>query len=185
MNRMFATVFLLLCITFYANTAILPNIDVSESQNAIFEDDQKNAINSNTLTEDSINEIVDKDILTSYKPNICTTQICVKESARMLGSMDESVNPCENFYEFACGKFVRETVLPEDKDSQSSFSIVEEKVTAQIKSILTEDLQPNEPNPYKLAKIFTKSCTDEATLNERGKRMLESNQKFLQSFRYT
>lgn len=101
--------------------------------------------------------------------SICGTNVCVREAVRMYGYMDETIDPCENFYDFACGQFVRETVIPEDKGSQNQFSIVHDRVVKQIQSVLTEEPEPNEPKPFKLAKIFTKTCMDEATLNEKGK----------------
>lgn len=101
--------------------------------------------------------------------NVCATEVCLKESAKMLNTMDESVNPCDDFYEFACGKLLQDTVLPADKQSQTTFTLTQDKVTRQIQTILSEEPQPNEPNPIKLAKMFTKTCMDEATLNEKGK----------------
>lgn len=38
--------------------------------------------------------------------NICMTKGCVKASALILDLLDENVDPCSNFYEFACGKFL-------------------------------------------------------------------------------
>ena len=32
----------------------------------------------------------------------------------LLQSMDETVNPCENFYQFACGKWIRNTKIQDD-----------------------------------------------------------------------
>lgn len=87
--------------------------------------------------------------------------------------MDESVNPCEDFYEFACGEYLRKTDIPEDKSSLTSFSIIQDEVDKQLEKILTEEPQQNETKPFKLAKIFTKTCLDEATLNERGNLSME------------
>lgn len=113
--------------------------------------------------------------------DVCATEVCLKESAKMLLTMDESVNPCDDFYEFACGNLLRDTELPADKQSQTAFTIVQDKVTKQVRSILTEEPQPSEANPIKLAKMFTKTCMDEATLNEKGKAMefyVESQHSF-------
>lgn len=112
-------------------------------------------------SDPNINEIPDV--------NICSSDSCSKASDKMLSKMDESVNPCEDFYEFACGEYLRKTDIPEDKSSLTSFSIIQDEVDKQLEKILTEEPQQNETKPFKLAKIFTKTCLDEATLNERGK----------------
>lgn len=98
--------------------------------------------------------------------------------------MNENVDPCDDFYEFACGGFLRKTTIPDDRSSRTSFSLTQDEVDEQLKTILTEEPQPNEKKPFQLAKIFTKTCLDEAKLNEQGKidkcctRTFESMEKF-------
>lgn len=45
----------------------------------------------------------------------CETVGCVKAASTVLKYLDEDVDPCDNFYEFACGNYLRDTVIPEDK----------------------------------------------------------------------
>lgn len=107
---------------------------------------------------------------TKEKPsiNICETEICMSESAKMLSFLDENIDPCNDFYEFACGKFIQKTVLQNDKNSQTTFSELQENVDAQLQAILTENQQLNEKSPFEIANIFMKSCIDEAALNRKG-----------------
>lgn len=100
--------------------------------------------------------------------NICTTESCMKASAQIRDYMDGSKNPCDDFYEFACGKFIRETPIPQDKSRVTSFSSTQDKVDQQLEVILMEEPQQNETKAEKLSKIFMKSCLDEAALNEKG-----------------
>lgn len=82
--------------------------------------------------------------------------------------MNETANPCDNFYEFACGKFLRNTKLPDDRDLEISVTQVQDKVDEQLQSILTDELHAGETKSFRLAKALTKTCMDETMLNEQG-----------------
>lgn len=100
--------------------------------------------------------------------NICMTKGCVKASALILDLIDENVDPCENFYEFACGKFIKNTFIPDDKIAMMSFVHVQDKVLGQLRLILNERSAQNESKPFTLAKTFNKACMDQEILEEQG-----------------
>lgn len=104
----------------------------------------------------------------SSNAKYCTTNICSIESSRMLTALDDSVDPCDDFYEFACSKLIRNTRLPETKNSRTVFSEVQEIVDIQIKSILLGEPEPNESNATKLAKVFTKACLNDGIQHQNG-----------------
>jgi len=49
-------------------------------------------------------------------------------------SVNESVDPCEDFYEFSCGKWVSNNQIPDDLTSYGHFSELREKVNSEMKS---------------------------------------------------
>lgn len=104
----------------------------------------------------------------------CQTNICVKESFFIRNKIDETINPCDDFYDFACGKFIRDTVLTNHMSSKTLFSTLQSRVNDQVNTILTETIQSNESKPFKLAKIFYKSCMDESLLEARGESFFSS-----------
>lgn len=55
---------------------------------------------------------------------VCLTPSCVKIANSILEKVDLDVDPCEDFYSFACGNFINNTVIPEDRSFVSSFTIV-------------------------------------------------------------
>lgn len=124
----------------------------------------KNTANVLPTGVDSTNEIE-----ASGEGNICGTEACEKEATAMLNSLDANINPCDNFYEFACGNFIRKTILPKDKTIIMSFTQVQDKVEEQLRSILREEPQPNESKPFRLAKTFNLACLNETATNEMGR----------------
>lgn len=100
--------------------------------------------------------------------NICTSTICESESIELLSYMDQTIDPCENFYDFVCGKYLREKVLPEDKSNDLSIFNLGDKVREEIRDVLSEESKPNELRAFKLAKDFQKICMDEETQNAAG-----------------
>ena len=42
-------------------------------------------------------------------------QGCVEAAADVLSKIDLSVDPCEDFYQFACGNYIKNSLIPDDK----------------------------------------------------------------------
>ncbi len=42
-------------------------------------------------------------------------------AARIIESMDPTVNPCEDFFEYACGTWNRKNVIPDDRSAYNTF----------------------------------------------------------------
>ncbi|XP_031639286.1 neprilysin-2-like [Contarinia nasturtii] len=100
--------------------------------------------------------------------NVCQTPGCIHEASRILGQMDESVDPCNDFYSFACGKFVKETIIPDEKAGVTPFSIVGDKLQEQLRSLLREKINPNDSPPFNLAKKLYKACMNKTQIEAIG-----------------
>ena len=54
-------------------------------------------------------------------------------AGKLLQNIDTEIDPCDNFFEFACGGWLKRTVIPEDRSSYSSFTVLREEVQVVLK----------------------------------------------------
>ena len=47
--------------------------------------------------------------------------------------MDDSADPCNDFYTFACGGFNSKAVIPDHKSLNSSITVIEDKMKEQVR----------------------------------------------------
>ncbi|KAL0477678.1 endothelin-converting enzyme [Acrasis kona] len=81
---------------------------------------------------------------------------------RVRESMDFNVDPCDDFYEFSCGAWIKNTTLSPD---QGRFVKSFDKVTKENNKILLEVVKNPEKMDPKL-RDFWKSCTDVETIDK-------------------
>jgi len=92
--------------------------------------------------------------------NICFTKGCIQTAADLLDKLDTTVDPCSDFYNFACGTFIRDTVIPDDRTRTSMFSVLGDKLDIQVRGLLEGAIEEEEPKPFQMAKSVFQSCMD-------------------------
>ena len=68
--------------------------------------------------------------------DFCMTPGCVNTAALILQNLDQTVDPCEDFYQFACGGFVERTDIPNDRTRMSTFSVLGDELLTQVTALL-------------------------------------------------
>jgi predicted metalloendopeptidase len=91
----------------------------------------------------------------------CTTVDCYKASNFILDYLNQSVSPCQNFYQFSCGSWIDRNSVEEDEDQErDQFSLAYEKVLKDIAAVLKEEPDELHDSPtVRNFKLFYKSCT--------------------------
>ncbi|XP_045162499.2 neprilysin-1-like isoform X2 [Mercenaria mercenaria] len=94
---------------------------------------------------------------------VCLTKECSEVAARVISSIDYSVDPCDNFYDFACGSWMKKHVVPEDRSNLYTYGVVRENVKVTIKYLLEGDLE-SEVDAVRKARYFYQSCMNETQI---------------------
>jgi putative endopeptidase len=82
-------------------------------------------------------------------------------------SIDSSVNPCDDFYKFACGKFAANHPIPPDQDGVDNFYALFNVNTQRLNEILTKAADggaSRSPEEQKIGDYY-KACMDTSAIN--------------------
>lgn len=83
-------------------------------------------------------------------------------ASRLLKNMDREVEPCDDFYDFACGGFLKSTIIPDDKTTVNTFTGISDELQNQLRTSIEEKSPPNEPKPFRLVKNLYKACMNKS-----------------------
>ncbi|XP_064625012.1 neprilysin-like [Lineus longissimus] len=102
------------------------------------------------------------------KEDVCWSDECVRVAGRILGNIDRSVDPCQDFYRFACGGYLKKHYIPKGERSKA---IVEDRASG-IDGFFIEQLQgkinSEDPEPFQHVQSFYKICLNVSQRNELG-----------------
>ncbi|XP_077747658.1 membrane metallo-endopeptidase-like 1 isoform X11 [Canis aureus] len=102
---------------------------------------------------------------------ICTTPGCVIAASRILQNMDPSREPCEDFYQYACGGWLRRHVIPETNSRYSVFDILRDELEVILKGVLENATTQDRPAVQK-AKMLYRSCMNQSVIEKRDSQPL-------------
>lgn len=67
------------------------------------------------------------------KTEVCLTQGCVRAASELITNMNENVSPCTDFYQFACGGWIKNQVIPDDRTTVSVFSLLQDELNHKLR----------------------------------------------------
>uniref|UniRef100_A0A1I7XA43 Peptidase_M13 domain-containing protein n=1 Tax=Heterorhabditis bacteriophora TaxID=37862 RepID=A0A1I7XA43_HETBA len=102
----------------------------------------------------------------------------IKASEYLTKSINFTVDPCDDFFEFTCGNWIETHPIPNHLTSYSHFRILSEKVLNEMRELFESEV-PSKSNSINVLKSLYRKCMDKETLNRIGaKEMLETIKGF-------
>src|SRR6266550_2281825 len=117
-------------------------------------------------------------IALSFGVSQTTTPIAPKAAASQrfsIDNIDKSVDPCTDFYQYACGNWIKNTEIPADQSSWVSFIELDERHQYTMRDILDKAAAATPGRDAITQKIgdFYSSCMDEKAADAKGSEPLK------------
>ncbi|XP_018009279.1 neprilysin-2 isoform X2 [Hyalella azteca] len=105
---------------------------------------------------------------TASASGICLTKGCVTSASELIENMDPQMDPCEDFFEYACGNYLKTKNIPDEKSSISQFSDVSDVLQEKLRTLVeSEDSSEDTPSSLMVKQLY-KSCMNTERIAEQG-----------------
>ncbi|OXA58659.1 Membrane metallo-endopeptidase-like 1 [Folsomia candida] len=88
----------------------------------------------------------------------CFRVECLKAASRIMHRMDQTQQPCDDFYQFSCGRFIAHNEIPDDSFQRSTLQEMQESILVDIKKLIDQPGSANENIAIQKARQLYTSC---------------------------
>ncbi|XP_017884979.1 endothelin-converting enzyme homolog isoform X2 [Ceratina calcarata] len=90
----------------------------------------------------------------------CMSEHCVTVAASIINGIDRTVDPCDDFYEYACGGWIKRNPIPDGSSMWGMFDKLEQENQLVVKNVLEKPFAEMKSKAEKKAKFYFLSCMD-------------------------
>ncbi|XP_070112870.1 phosphate-regulating neutral endopeptidase PHEX isoform X3 [Equus asinus] len=101
------------------------------------------------------------------KQEYCLKPECIEAAAAILSKVNLSVDPCDNFFRFACDGWIDSNPIPEDMPSYGVYPWLRHNVDLKLKALLEKSIsRRRDTEAIQKAKILYSSCMNEKAIEK-------------------
>lgn len=92
--------------------------------------------------------------------NVCSSELCFKYSQHILNNMDLNTDPCDDFYQFACGGFIKSHPIHDATDHVDHLKLKQARIYESLESMIGKS---HGKGLFSIVRHLFNSCSSEFT----------------------
>ncbi|KAG8450602.1 hypothetical protein GDO86_003032 [Hymenochirus boettgeri] len=111
--------------------------------------------------------LVSKGLISFQKELYCLTPECIEAAASIRSKLNLSADPCDDFFQYACGGWIQDNPIPDDMSNYGIYPWLRNNVDLKIKALLEKPVsKKRDSEAIQKAKTFYISCMNETQIEE-------------------